>query len=110
MATAQETVDSILALYTGGGEFTAKRMFGEVGLYLDGKMIALICDDTFFLKPTPGGRELVGPCEEGSPYPGAKPCLKPNAKALASSGKFDALLQATWQELPMPKKKARKEG
>lgn len=110
MATAQETVDSILSLYTGGGEFTAKRMFGEVGLYLDGKMIALICDDTFFVKPTPGGRALLGTCEEGSPYPGAKPCLKPDAKALASSGKFDALMQATWQELPESKKKVRKEG
>lgn len=108
MATSQATIDTILSLYTGGGELSAKRMFGEVGLYLDGKMIALLCDDTFFVKPTPGGRELLGPCEEGSPYPGAKPCLKPDAKALASGGRFDALLDTTWKELPMPKKKARK--
>ena len=110
MATSQTTVETILASYTGGGEFTAKRMFGEVGLYLDGKMVAMLCDDTFFVKPTPGGRELLGPCEEGSPYPGAKPCLKPDAQALASEGRFDALLQATWQELPMPKKKTSKGG
>lgn len=109
MATSQATIDAILALYTGGGECSAKRMFGEVGLYLDGKMIALICDDTFFVKPTPGGRELLGPCEEGLPYPGAKPCLKPDAQTLASNGRFDALLETTWKELPMPKKKARKD-
>jgi hypothetical protein len=103
MATSQETIDAILALYTGGGEFTAKRMFGEVGLYLDGKMIAMICDNTFFVKSTTSGRAILGPCPEGSPYPGAKPCLQPDPQKLVHNGIFDSLLQATWEELPLPK-------
>jgi len=108
MATSQTTADAILSLYTGGGEFVVKKLFGEYGAYLDGKIVALICDDTFFLKPTPGGRELLGTCEEGAPYPGAKPCFKLDLKALVASGRFDELLERTWRELPAPKPKARK--
>ena len=108
MATSQASADAILALYTGGGEFVVKKLFGEDGAYLDGKIVALICDDIFFVKPTPGGRTLLGACEEAPPYPGAKPCLKPDLKALAGSGRFDEILETTWRELPAPKPKARK--
>jgi len=33
---------------------TSRRMFGEYALYLDGKTVAFVCDDTLFIKPTPG--------------------------------------------------------
>ena len=31
-------------------------MFGEYGVYVDGKMIGLICDDQLYVKPTASGR------------------------------------------------------
>jgi hypothetical protein len=35
-------------------------MFGEYAIYCDGKVVALVCDDQFFLEPTAAGRALLG--------------------------------------------------
>ncbi|MCK7502621.1 MAG: TfoX/Sxy family protein [Comamonadaceae bacterium] len=35
-------------------------MFGEYAIYLDGKVVALVCDNQFFVKPTDAGRALLG--------------------------------------------------
>jgi len=45
MATQQRTVDYLLEQAAGAGTVTAKPMFGEYGIYIDGKMIGSICDD-----------------------------------------------------------------
>ena len=71
MASSQRTVDVILEQAEGAGTMTAKKMFGEYGLYLDGKMIALVCDDRLFVKPTLAGRLHIGEVQEEPPYPGA---------------------------------------
>ena len=34
------------------GEITSRKMFGDYGIYCDGKIVGLVCDDCFFLKPT----------------------------------------------------------
>lgn len=47
-------------------------MFGEYALYLDNKVVALVCDNQCFVKPTPGGRAFIGEVTEGFPYRGAK--------------------------------------
>jgi TfoX/Sxy family transcriptional regulator of competence genes len=57
----------------GIGEVTYRKMFGEYALYVDGRVVALVCDNRLFLKPTDAGRAVLGRPEEGSPYPGAKP-------------------------------------
>jgi TfoX/Sxy family transcriptional regulator of competence genes len=75
MASQQSTVDYIVEQAAGAGQVSARKMFGEYGLYCDGKMVALICDDQLYVKPTPGGRAHAGAVAEGVPYPGAKPCL-----------------------------------
>ncbi len=54
---------------------TYRKMFGEFGLYSDGKFFAVICDDKLFVKPTEGGRAFIGEVVESPPYPGAKPSL-----------------------------------
>ena len=52
-------------------------MFGEYGVYLDEKIVGLICDNHFFLKKTEAGRAMIEAhlttVEEGLPYPGVKP-------------------------------------
>ena len=107
MASRQSTVDYLVEQMAGAGEISAKKMFGEYGVYCDGKIVALICDDQLFVKPTPGGKAMAGECEEGTPYPGAKPHL------LVSGGKWDdhawlaRLISLTAAELAAtPKKKA----
>ena len=51
---------------------TYKHMFGEFGLFSDGKLFGLICDNQLFVKPTEGGRAFIGDGVEAPPYPGAK--------------------------------------
>lgn len=48
-------------------------MFGEYGVYADGKIFGLICDNKLFVKPTISGREFIGNVVEAPPYEGAKP-------------------------------------
>jgi len=54
------------------GEITTRKMFGDYGIYCDGKIFGLICDNRFYLKPTEAVRPLLRTVEMRPPYPGAK--------------------------------------
>lgn len=103
MATQQRTVDYLTEQATGAGAVSIKPMFGEYGLYVDGKMIALVCDDQLYVKPTPAGRLLAEPVADASPYPGAKPHLLIEADRWDDAEWLGDLLRATAEALPMPK-------
>jgi TfoX/Sxy family transcriptional regulator of competence genes len=75
MATSAATISHLLDLLSAAGDLSARKMFGEYGLYLDGTIVAFICDDTLFLKPTPGALALLPGVEQGPCYPGSKPYL-----------------------------------
>lgn len=60
MASQQSTVDFILEQIAAAGSVSAKKMFGEYGIYCDGKMVALVCDDQLFIKPTLAGKAFIG--------------------------------------------------
>jgi Regulator of competence-specific genes len=75
MATDQGFVDYVCDQLRGAGTITSRKMFGEYALYSDGKVVALLCDNQFFLKPTAAARALLPQVKEGQPYPGAKPHL-----------------------------------
>jgi DNA transformation protein len=72
MATAQGTIDYLLDQASRAGTVTARKMFGEYAVYLSGKVIALVCDDELFIKPTEEGRTFLKEVHEAPPYPGAK--------------------------------------
>ena len=106
MATQQSTVDFILEQIAGAGGVSAKKMFGEYGVYCDEKMVALICDDQLFVKPTPGGKAHAAGCGEGAPYPGAKPCLLIPGHHWDDREWLTRLVQITAAELKPAKKKS----
>jgi hypothetical protein len=68
-------------------------------------MVALVCDDQLYVKPTLGGRAFVGTCAEGVPYPGGKPCLLISGERWDDREWMVELLRITGRELPKPKKK-----
>lgn len=72
MSTRKETVEFIVYKLGHPGRFHARAMFGEYALYADSKVVALICDDTLFVKVTPESSSLEEVCEQGAPYDGAK--------------------------------------
>lgn len=55
------------------GLITIKPMMGEYLLYCDGVYVALVSDNSLFVKPTETGREYIGKVVEKPAYPGAKP-------------------------------------
>ncbi len=58
MASKQEFVQYIAEQLHDAGNVTYRKMFGEYGVYLDGKIVALVCDDQLFVKITEAGRKL----------------------------------------------------
>lgn len=86
---------------------TFKKMFGEYGLYSRGKIVALICDNQLFVKPTDAGKEFIGEYVEAPPYPGAKNSLLIQGQ-VEDSEWLSELIRITEKELPVPKKKKKK--
>jgi len=72
MASDLGFVEFIVEQIDNAGEITYKKMFGEYGLYSDGTIMALVCDDQLFVKPTEAGRSFIQNVVEAPPYPGAK--------------------------------------
>lgn len=85
-------------------------MFGEYGLYLDEKIVGLICDDRLFIKLTDAGRAFAGTLEEAPPYPGAKPSLLVDAARLSDAPWLCEMISITAKALPAPKKRRPKSG
>jgi TfoX/Sxy family transcriptional regulator of competence genes len=93
-------------LHAAGG-ISARKMFGEYGLYRHDKIVGLICDNQLFVKPTPAGEAVLGTPTYGPPYPGAKPFF--NVSDLLDDPEWLVrLIEATDAALPAPKKKAPK--
>jgi TfoX/Sxy family transcriptional regulator of competence genes len=103
MATQQRTIDYLIEQATSAGTVSAKPMFGEYGVYVDGKMIGSICDDQLFVKPTASGRVHAKPVHEAPPYPGAKTHLLIEADRWDDAEWLGELLRVTATELPTPK-------
>ena len=72
MASRLEYVRYVAEQLSGAGEITYKKMFGEYGLYCDGKIFANVSDDQLFIKITEAGRSLYPGLPEAPPYPGGK--------------------------------------
>lgn len=109
MACKQSTIDFLIGQMKTAGTILAKKMFGEYGLYCDEKIVAFICDDQLFVKPTDAGREFIGEeAVEGFPYPGAKPYLQIPEEKWNDSKWLSELIQVTAAALPRPTKKVKK--
>ena len=106
MATQLKTVLYIADQSGLGTRLSYRRMFGEYALYLNTKVVALVCDDRLFLKPTDEGRILLGNPREVPAYPGSR-----NYFLLEEELESPALLrnafEVTEAALPLPKPKSK---
>lgn len=103
MSTRPETVRHLLDALSDL-PLSARKMFGEYALYLDNKVVALVCDDLLFVKPTPGALAALPGCAMAPPYPGAKPHLQADA-ALDDPETVTSALRAVAADLPPPQPK-----
>jgi TfoX/Sxy family transcriptional regulator of competence genes len=107
MASDPSFVEFIVDQISSAGVIDSRKMFGEYALYCDHKVVALICDNQLFVKPTQGGREYIGNPVEAPPYPGAKLSFLIEDKT--EDGEWlSELIRITASELPEPKLKKEK--
>lgn len=107
MASDPGFVEFIIEQLREVGGVSHRKMFGEYAIYVGNKVVALVCDDQFFLKPTGAGRELLGDPFEAPPYPGAKPYFV--IDEFVDDAEFlSTLIRATEAEVPEPKPKRAK--
>jgi TfoX/Sxy family transcriptional regulator of competence genes len=107
MASDQNFVNFVIEHIKNAGDITAKKMFGEYGIYAEGKLVGLICDNKLFIKPTISGREFIGNVVEALPYEGAKPSFLIEDK-IEDSEWLSELVRISVNELPEPKPKKKK--
>ena len=107
MATDKAFADFVLDQIENAGEITAKKMFGEYGVFSNGKIFALICDNKLFIKPTAGGRAFILDVVEAPPYKGAKPSFLIEDK-IEDRDWLSELIRISLKELPEPKPKKKK--
>lgn len=106
MASTPDFVQYVTEQCAGAGEIMVKKMFGDYGIYCDGKIFGLICDDCVFLKPTDAVRPLLRTVELRPPYDGAKDYFL--IADIDDRDYLTALVIETCKVLPAPKPKKKK--
>ena len=104
MATDQEFMEFLADQMSGAGEVSYRKMFGEYAVYCGGKVVALVCDNQLFVKPTSAGRAYVGEPTEAPAYPGAKNSFLIE-DAFEDREWISELIRITARDLPAPKPK-----
>jgi len=106
MASDQDFVEFITDQMRDAGCISYRKMFGEYAVYCDGKVVALVCDNQLFIKPTEKGRSYIGNICEAPPYPGARMYFLIE-DAFEDREWISGLIRITANQLPPPKQKRR---
>ncbi len=104
MASDLDFVEHVCDQMSGAGRVAFRKMFGEYAIYWEGKVVALVCDNQLFVKPTEPGRAKVGRVVEAAPYPGAKAFFLIEDR-IDDCEWLSELIRATGAALPAPKPK-----
>lgn len=88
------------------GDISYRKMFGDYGVYCNGKIFALICDDQLFIKITEAGRKAFPDLQEAPPYEGAKNYFL--IEDIDDREMLARLAAVTCEALPEPKKRAKR--
>jgi TfoX/Sxy family transcriptional regulator of competence genes len=104
MASDVAFIEFVVDQMSDAGCMASRKMFGEYAIYCDAKVVALVCDNQLFVKPTGRGRVYIGDVVEAPPYPGAKPYFLVEDR-LEDREWLSELIRLTTQELPDPKPK-----
>lgn len=108
MSTQESTVAFLITQIAGAGAVRSRKMFGEYAMYCDEKVVALVCDDKLFVKPTKEGKVFAGSPEEVPPYPGAKPFFLIEEDRWEDQNWMTELVRITAAALPVSKPKKSK--
>lgn len=102
MATAPGFVEYVREQIGLGDRLACRKLFGEYALYVDDKVVAFLCDDSLFVKPSPAVAELAPGLPMRPPYPGAKDYPVAD-ELLDDADALRALVLGTAERMPPPK-------
>ena len=109
MATSKEFIEYILDCLGQDKSITTKRMFGEYAIYFDKKVVAFVCDNTFFLKinskTTSELEKLKIDTKKGPAYPGSKDYYIVGEDIFENKKVFLNLLEECSKDVVVKKKK-----
>ncbi|MDE7084371.1 MAG: transcriptional regulator, partial [Clostridia bacterium] len=86
-------------------EATYKKMFGEYMVYVDGKPVFTVCDNTVFVKEVKELADIMTEAERGYPYNGAK---EHYILDIENTELVEQVVKVLKQVIPVPKKKIKK--
>lgn len=107
MATSVDFIEYVCDQIKGPWEIRYRKMFGEYMVYVNGKPVLLVCDNTVYVKKLDVLAELMPLAETGVPYPGAKEHYLLDIEDLELCGEVVAFLERI-TPFPKPKKKREK--
>ena len=105
MASSMSYVEFVMEQMSPAGTITYRKMFGEYGLYCDGKYFGCVCNDRTLVKITPAGESLLPNCPCGIPYEGGSEMLAPDVEDRET---LVELIRATCAALPEKKPRKKK--
>lgn len=103
MASGKEYLNFILEQLSELEDVAFWAMMGEYIIYYRGKIVGGIYDDPFLVKPTKSAVAMIPNAEMELPYEGAKEMLL--VDDVDNRAFLRELLEAIYEELPIPKKK-----
>ena len=104
MASEQRLVDYATDQIQGAGQVRSLKMFGDYAIYCNERVVALVCDNQLYVRPTEAGRAFIGEPTEAPPYPGAKLHFQVTER-LDDREWLTELIAITVTEVPPPKPK-----
>lgn len=103
MASGKEYLDFILEQLSELDDISYRTMMGEYIIFYRGKIVGGIYDNRFLVKPTNSALAMMPSAEKELPYEGAKEMLL--VDNVEDREFLTELLEAMYDELPVPKKK-----
>lgn len=107
MASDASFAEFVLDQLGDAGRITLRNMFGEYAVYCNDLVVALICDNQLFVKPTEAGKAYAGDIAAAPPYPGAKSYLLIENQ-LEDRAWMAGLIRVTVRELVKSKAKTKR--
>lgn len=110
MASTIEYTEFIVSQLQGAGMITYKKLFGEYGLWRQGKFFGTVEDNQFYVKITRAGQTLLPDAEPVAPH-GGEPGMY-RVEELEDRDFLAKLVVETCAELPepRPRKPGKKRG
>jgi TfoX/Sxy family transcriptional regulator of competence genes len=105
MGSTKECMDYLLERLEALQGVYARKMFGEYGIYFRDKVVAMLCDDQLFVKPTDAGIAFLKDPEYAPPYPGAREYILIPEDSWDDSLWLCELIRISEPEIKLPKKK-----